>query len=73
MTGAGVGIGRAIAVALAHAGARVVVADINVATANETVNLIESLGGEAIAFQGDVSDEAQVQALMNCCLTASVC
>ena len=68
VTGAGVGIGRAIAVALAHAGARVVVADINVDTANETVNLIESLGGEAIAFQSDVSDEAQVQALMNCCL-----
>ena len=32
------------------------------------VEHIESLGGEAIAFQGDVSDEAQVQALMNCCL-----
>ena len=67
VTGAGVGIGRAIAIAMAGAGAKVVVADLNAETATETVALIELAGGEAIAFTADVSQEAQVQALVACC------
>ena len=58
VTGAGVGIGRAIAIAMAGAGAKVVAADLNTETATETVALIESAGGEAIAFTADVSQEA---------------
>ena len=67
VTGAGAGIGRAIAMALARSGARVVAADLNIETATETVSLIQSAGGEAVAFQADVSDESQVEALVRCC------
>lgn len=64
ITGAGVGIGRAIAVAMAAKGARVAVVDLNIETANETVSLIESAGGEAIALQADVGDESAVKQMI---------
>jgi len=64
ITGAGVGIGRAIAVAMAAKGARVAVVDLNIDTANETVSLIESAGGEAIALQADVGDESAVREMI---------
>ncbi len=64
VTGAGVGIGRAIAVAMAAKGARVAVVDLNIDTANETVSLIESAGGEAIALQADVGDESAVREMI---------
>jgi NAD(P)-dependent dehydrogenase (short-subunit alcohol dehydrogenase family) len=57
VTGAGTGIGRAAAIALAHAGAHLFVTDINLATANETAQLITAAGGRAVAHQQDVSDE----------------
>ena len=60
VTGAGSGIGRASATIFAREGARVVVVDRDVASAKETVSLIEAAGGEAIALQVDVTDEAQV-------------
>ena len=40
VTGAGVGIGRAIAIKLASEGARVLVVDLNEATAQETVDTV---------------------------------
>jgi len=64
VTGAGVGIGRAIAVAMAAKGARVAVVDLNIDTANETVSLIESAGGEAIALQADVGNESAVKQMI---------
>jgi len=64
VTGAGVGIGRAIAVAMAAKGARVAVVDLNIETANETVSLIESAGGEAIALQADVGAESAVREMI---------
>ncbi|SLI88235.1 Probable oxidoreductase EphD [Mycobacteroides abscessus subsp. bolletii] len=60
VTGAGSGIGRETSLAFARQGARVVVADINHDTANETVGLIEKLGGSAYPYALDVSDEAAV-------------
>ena len=42
VTGAGVGIGRAIAIKLALEGARVLVVDLNEATAQETVETIQT-------------------------------
>lgn len=69
VTGAGVGIGRAIAQAMAARGARVLVADLNKDTAAETVSLIESAGGEAIASQTDVSDESAVKAMVQSAVT----
>lgn len=62
VTGAGSGIGRASAQTLARAGTRVVVADINLDGAAETVELIAGEGGEAVAQQADVGQEADVAA-----------
>ena len=64
VTGAGSGVGRVSAVRFAGEGARVIVADINVDNAKETVRDIESAGGTAIAIGVDVSNEQQVQAMI---------
>lgn len=64
VTGAGVGIGRAIALAFAREGAKVVVADFNTETGQETVDLIVAADGEAVLSKTDVSDEAQVIAMV---------
>jgi meso-butanediol dehydrogenase / (S,S)-butanediol dehydrogenase / diacetyl reductase len=64
VTGAGSGIGRAIAVRFAAAGARVVVADIALAQAHQTVALVAAAGGQARAAGVDVADADQVRELM---------
>jgi NAD(P)-dependent dehydrogenase (short-subunit alcohol dehydrogenase family) len=56
ITGAGSGIGRQTAQLMAQAGADVVVADINMVGADETVTLIEKDGGRAVAVRVDVRD-----------------
>ena len=48
ITGAGTGIGRQTAELFAREGARVVVADINATTGEETAHRITSAGGQAI-------------------------
>jgi NAD(P)-dependent dehydrogenase (short-subunit alcohol dehydrogenase family) len=60
ITGAGSGIGRACAIEFAREGAKVVVADINLQGAEETVQNIESNGGIAIAIKTDVSQPESV-------------
>lgn len=64
VTGSGSGIGRASAKAFAREGASVVVADMDVDGGQETVSLIESAGGQAAFVATDVSQAAQVQALV---------
>ena len=64
VTGAGVGIGRAIALTMADQGARVVVADLNEETAQETATLIREAGGDAHTFVADDSDEQRVSAMV---------
>jgi NAD(P)-dependent dehydrogenase (short-subunit alcohol dehydrogenase family) len=60
VTGGGSGIGRATAIAMAREGARVAVSDLSKEGIDETVALINAAGGQSIAIQGDVTDEAQV-------------
>jgi len=64
VTGGASGIGRATALAMVREGARVAVADQNEAGAAETVAMINSAGGQSIAMAVDVSDEAQVEAMV---------
>ena len=64
ITGSGAGIGRASAVEFAREGARVVVADINFAAAQETVRHITESGGTAHAVGTDVADPASVETLV---------
>ena len=66
VTGAGIGgLGAAYADALAAAGARVVVADIRGPQAEATAEGIEASGGEAMAVEADVTDEAAVNAMVD--------
>jgi len=64
ITGAGSGIGRASALEFAREGARVVVADLNLAGALETARQIEAGGGQAIAVETDVARPESVQTLV---------
>lgn len=65
VTGASRGIGRAIAIALARQGATVIV---NYAgskeKADEVVQYIKGFGGEALAYQADVSQASQVDKMI---------
>jgi len=61
VTGAASGIGRATAVAFAREGANVVVADIDQQGNQDTVRMIEDLGGQALAVNCDVTRSKDVQ------------
>ena len=65
VTGAASGIGRCVAEVLASAGARVVAGDLNLSGAEDTAAAIREAGGDAIAHVVDVSERAQVFALMD--------
>lgn len=64
VTGAGGGIGRAAALAFARSGASVLVSDVRDDIGAETVTLIATTGGTAIYQHCDVSDGAQVKAMV---------
>ncbi len=63
VTGGGGGIGRAISERFAAEGARVLVAEIDAARANETVASITAAGGDATAIVVDVTDPDAVALL----------
>jgi len=65
VTGAASGIGRATALAFAREGAKVVIADLNVAGGTETVDIIHSHKGNAIFIKADVSIASDVESLFN--------
>jgi NAD(P)-dependent dehydrogenase (short-subunit alcohol dehydrogenase family) len=77
VTGAGGGIGRDIALAMAREGARVVVNDIGAALngegrdagpAQDVVNEIKALGGQAAANTDSVADPAAGRRIVECAL-----
>ena len=60
VTGAGHGLGQELAFGLSNLGVKVVCWDINAKTCQETVKKIKESGGEAEAFQCDVSSREEV-------------
>jgi len=64
VTGAGLGLGKASALAFAREGARVVVADIDAKNGQQTVDMIKKSGGEALFIKTDVSQAADVEAMV---------
>ena len=68
--GPGWGNGKAISVLFAREGAKVFAGDINTEAVQETVEIIRSEGGVAIAHQTDVSNANEVETLVSCCMEA---
>jgi len=64
ITGGATGMGRATALLCAGEGARVVISDVNVAGAEETIARIRSAGGDGWFVKTDVSEEGEVASLM---------
>ena len=65
-----IGNGRATAMLFAREGAKVLVVDRDMPTAQETVDLITEEGNVARAAVADVTDEGQVAAAVNACKDA---
>jgi len=65
VTGSGRGMGKATALTLARDGAAVVVNDVCRELAEVVAQEIEATGGQAMAYVADVSNETQVQAMVD--------
>ncbi len=70
VTGAGSGIGRATALACAREGAQIVVADRVIEGGEETVAMVQSAGAEATFVQVDVTQAADVEAMVAAAVSA---
>ena len=70
VTGGGRGLGRAMAKAMAKAGANVLVAARTREQVDEAVAEIQADGGNAVAWTADVTDSAQVDAMVAACVDA---
>lgn len=61
VTGAGRGMGRVIASTLSRQSTKIIVTDVNMENAEETVSLVKEAGGEAVAIYCDVTKLESVQ------------
>jgi len=68
VTGAGAGIGQAIAQTFAAAGAAVLVSDLSLAAAEGVRDEIVAAGGQACAHACDVTNETQLEQLVERCV-----
>lgn len=68
VTGGGTGIGRGISLALAEHGADVMVCDLNLDGAIETVQMIEAYGRKGYAFKMDVTSELDTILMAKTCV-----
>jgi NAD(P)-dependent dehydrogenase (short-subunit alcohol dehydrogenase family) len=66
ITGGGSGIGKASSLLFAKEGAKVVVVDLKLDTAEATVDEIRKAGGDAKAFAADVSKAKDAEAMVRC-------
>ena len=60
VTGGGSGIGRAICLRFAREGAAIVAVDVQLDRAEETVSMVKAAGGDGLALQANVADDAAV-------------
>ena len=70
VTGAASGIGKAIAETYAREGAKVAIADMNIAAAQAVADELKGRGAGAMAVAADVTDEGQVNAAVDAVVKA---
>lgn len=70
VTGAGRGLGRAIALRLAEEGALLALGDISRGRLEETAQLVEAIGGTVVFVVGDLTEQPDVQALVDAAMGA---
>lgn len=70
ITGSGSGQGQAAALLFAKEGGRVVVSDVNEAGGQDTIDQIQSAGGEALFVRADISSAAECQTLVQAAVSA---
>lgn len=68
VTGGGRGLGRGMAHALAAAGAKVMISARTQEQLDRTAQEIRDAGGTAVTFAGDMTDSAQVNAMVDACV-----
>src|SRR5215207_2134441 len=62
--GEGIGNGRATALTFGREGAKVLCVDHNLESAQETADMISAKQGTALAFNADVTKDAQIKAMV---------
>lgn len=68
VVGGGAGIGRASSKLFAQEGAKVMIADIDIDSANKVVAEVKAAGGDAVAFKVDFTKEREAQAMVKAAL-----
>ncbi|CAM3173471.1 SDR family NAD(P)-dependent oxidoreductase [Filibacter tadaridae] len=65
ITGGARGLGKAMAEALAQSGSNIVIADMDVVSAEKTADELSLFGGKTLGLKVDVTNEKQVKEMVN--------